>query len=127
MSNSAAQLLPMVEAPTGARQTGRENTMDWKLEVVVVPVSDIDRAKSFYVGKLGFHLDADTRPTESLRAGPMTPPGAARSVVVGPVQIPAGPPPGPRARLQLVVPPIAPGRGELAGRRSPVPDLQAAG
>ena len=37
--------------------------MDWKLEVVVVPVTDIDRAKSFYVDKLGFHLDADTQPT----------------------------------------------------------------
>src|SRR5260370_38504023 len=89
MSNSAAQLLPMVEAPTGARQTGRMNTMDWKLEVVVVPVSDIDRAKSFYVGKLGFHLDADTRPTESPRAAPRTPPATGCTVLGEPPRIAA--------------------------------------
>jgi len=58
--------------------------MDWKLEVVVVPVTDVDRAKNFYVGKLGFHLDADTRPTPDLRVVHMTPPGSACSVVVGP-------------------------------------------
>ena len=39
--------------------------MDWKLEVVVVPVTDVDRAKSFYVDKLGFHLDADIQPRET--------------------------------------------------------------
>ena len=50
--------------------------MDWKLEVVVVPVTDVDRAKSFYVGKLGFHLDADIQPSENLRVVHMT----ARSV-----------------------------------------------
>jgi catechol 2,3-dioxygenase-like lactoylglutathione lyase family enzyme len=100
------------------------NTMDWKLEVVVVPVSDIDRAKSFYVGKLGFHLDADTRPTESLRVVHMTPPGSACSVVVGPVQIPAGTDPGPRASLQLVVPDIDAARAELAGRGIDVSDVQ---
>src|SRR5260370_16647226 len=108
MSNSAAQLLPMVEAPTGARQTGRMNTMDWKLEVVVVPVSDIDRAKSFYVGKLGFHLDADTRPTESLRVVHMTPPGSACSVVVGPVQIPPATAPDPPAPLHPSSPTLHP-------------------
>ena len=58
--------------------------MDWKLEVVVVPVTDIDRAKSFYVDKLGFHLDADTQPTETMRVVHMTPPGSACSVVIGP-------------------------------------------
>ena len=55
--------------------------MDWKLEVVVVPVTDVDRAKAFYVGKLGFHLDADVRPTPALRVVHMTPPGSACSVV----------------------------------------------
>jgi catechol 2,3-dioxygenase-like lactoylglutathione lyase family enzyme len=100
------------------------NTMDWKLEVVVVPVSDIDRAKSFYVGQLGFHLDADTRPTESLRVVHMTPPGSACSVVVGPVQIPSGTGPGPRASLQLVVPDVDAARAELAGRGIDVSDVQ---
>jgi catechol 2,3-dioxygenase-like lactoylglutathione lyase family enzyme len=49
--------------------------MDWKLEVVVVPVTDIDRAKSFYTGKLGFRLDADTTPAENMRVVHMTPRG----------------------------------------------------
>ena len=59
--------------------------MDWKLEVVVVPVTDVDRAKAFYVDQLGFHLDADTWPTESMRVVQMTPPGSSCSVTVGPV------------------------------------------
>ena len=70
--------------------------MDWKLEVVVVPVTDIDRAKEFYLGKLGFHLDADTQPTPDMRVVHMTPPGSACSVVVGPALISADAPGGPR-------------------------------
>ena len=77
--------------------------MDWKLEVVVVPVTDIDRAKEFYLGKLGFHLDADTQPTPEMRVVHMTPPGSACSVVVGPALISADSPGGAAARLQLVV------------------------
>jgi catechol 2,3-dioxygenase-like lactoylglutathione lyase family enzyme len=46
--------------------------MDWKLEVVVIPVTDIDRAKGFYTGALGFRLDADTSPTETMRVVHMT-------------------------------------------------------
>ena len=98
--------------------------MDWKLEVVVVPVTDIDRAKSFYVEKLGFHLDADTQPTETLRVVHMTPPGSACSVVVGPVLIPPGTDPGPRANMQLVVGDIEAARAELAGRGIEVSEVQ---
>ena len=50
--------------------------MEWKLQVVVVPVTDVDRAKAFYVDQLGFHLDADTNPTETMRVVQMTPPGS---------------------------------------------------
>ena len=57
--------------------------MDWKLEVVVVPVTDIDRAKHFYLDQLGFKLDADIQPAENFRVVHMTPPGSACSVVVG--------------------------------------------
>jgi catechol 2,3-dioxygenase-like lactoylglutathione lyase family enzyme len=88
--------------------------MDWKLEVVVVPVTDIDRAKEFYVGKLGFRLDADTRPTENLRVVHMTPPGSACSVVVGPVVVPAGTSLGSGASFQLVVNDIEAARAQLA-------------
>jgi catechol 2,3-dioxygenase-like lactoylglutathione lyase family enzyme len=66
------------------RCNGKTRVMDWKLEVVVVPVTDVDRAKSFYADTLGFHLDGDLQPTEPMRVVHMTPPGSACSVVVGP-------------------------------------------
>ena len=87
--------------------------MEWKLEVVVVPVTDVDRAKDFYVGKLGFHLDADTRPTPVLRVVHMTPPGSTCSVVVGPVQVPAGTDLSSVGSYQLVVPDIGAARAKL--------------
>jgi catechol 2,3-dioxygenase-like lactoylglutathione lyase family enzyme len=90
--------------------------MDWKLEVVVVPVTDIDRAKDFYVGKLGFHLDADVQPTPTMRVVHMTPPGSACSVVVGPVVVSADADRGPGAAFQLVVKDLEAARAELAGR-----------
>ncbi|HEV3291268.1 MAG TPA: VOC family protein [Streptosporangiaceae bacterium] len=98
--------------------------MDWKLEVVVVPVTDVDRAKSFYVGKLGFHLDADTRPTPDLRVVHMTPPGSACSVVVGPAVVSADADLGSGARLQLVVDDIEAARAELAERGIEVSPVQ---
>ena len=98
--------------------------MDWKLEVVVVPVTDIDRAKSFYTGTLGFVLDADTRPTETMRVVHMTPPGSACSVVIGPKVAPAGTDLGMSASLQLVVPDIEAARAELAGRGVGVSEVQ---
>jgi len=98
--------------------------MDWKLEVVVVPVTDIDRAKSFYVGKLGFHLDADTQPTETMRVVHMTPPGSACSVVVGPTRVPAGTDLASGASMQLVVTDIEAARAQLAGRGITVSEVQ---
>ena len=98
--------------------------MDWKLEVVVVPVTDVDRAKSFYVGKLGFHLDADTRPTADLRVVHMTPPGSACSVVVGPTVVGADADLGSGASLQLVVDDIETARSQLAERGIEVSPVQ---
>jgi catechol 2,3-dioxygenase-like lactoylglutathione lyase family enzyme len=98
--------------------------MDWKLEVVVVPVTDVDRAKSFYVDTLGFHLDADTKPTPALRVVHMTPPGSACSVVVGPTVVSAGADPGPRASLQLVVTDIEAARSQLTERGVEVSPVQ---
>jgi catechol 2,3-dioxygenase-like lactoylglutathione lyase family enzyme len=57
--------------------------MDWKLEVVVVPVSDVDRAKEFYANTLGFTLDTDFSPNENFRVVQVTPPGSACSIVFG--------------------------------------------
>jgi catechol 2,3-dioxygenase-like lactoylglutathione lyase family enzyme len=90
--------------------------MDWKLEVVVVPVTDIDRAKAFYAQKLGFRLDADTRPTPQMRVVHMTPPGSACSVVVGPTAVDAGTDLSRGASFQLVVSDIEAAHAELAGR-----------
>jgi catechol 2,3-dioxygenase-like lactoylglutathione lyase family enzyme len=98
--------------------------MDWKLEVVVVPVTDVDRAKNFYVGKLGFHLDADTRPTPDLRVVHMTPPGSACSVVVGPTVVSADADLGSGASLQLVVDDIETARAQLAERGIEVSPVQ---
>jgi catechol 2,3-dioxygenase-like lactoylglutathione lyase family enzyme len=57
--------------------------MDWKLEVVVVPVGDVDRAKEFYADKLGFTVDTDFAPNEHFRVVQVTPPGSACSIVFG--------------------------------------------
>lgn len=90
--------------------------MDLKLEVVVVPVTDIDRAKQFYVEKLGFHLDADTNPTPEMRVVHMTPPGSACSVVVGPTVVGPGADLSRSASLQLVVTDIEAARSYLTER-----------
>jgi catechol 2,3-dioxygenase-like lactoylglutathione lyase family enzyme len=57
--------------------------MDMKLELVPIPVSDIDRAKAFYVDRLGFAVDVDVRPTDGVRVVQLTPPGSACSIVLG--------------------------------------------
>jgi catechol 2,3-dioxygenase-like lactoylglutathione lyase family enzyme len=57
--------------------------MDWKLELVAIPVTDVDRAKSFYVNQVGFNADHDYQVTEQLRFVQLTPPGSACSIVIG--------------------------------------------
>jgi catechol 2,3-dioxygenase-like lactoylglutathione lyase family enzyme len=98
--------------------------MDWKLEVVVVPVTDVERAKSFYLGKLGFKLDADTQPTPAMRVVHMTPPGSACSVVIGPVLAPAGADLGSGATFQLVVNDIKAARAQLIEAGVEVSEIQ---
>ena len=98
--------------------------MDWKLEVVVIPVSDVDRAKEFYVDKLGFVLDVDTWPTEAMRVVQMTPPGSACSVTIGPSILDPDAPRGPGASLQLVVKDIVSARKQLVERGVDVPEIQ---
>ena len=75
--------------------------MDWKLELVILPVSDVDRAKEFYVDRLGFHLDVDHNAGEAFRVVQMTPPGSACSITIG-VNVGAGEP-GTTKGLHLVV------------------------
>jgi predicted lactoylglutathione lyase len=89
--------------------------MDMKLEVVPVPVSDIDRAKAFYE-MIGFNADHDVRPSDMVRVCQLTPPGSACSIVLGSglpgIKMPAGSLRG----LHLVVADISKAREELAGR-----------
>ena len=85
--------------------------MDWKLEVVVVPVADIDRAKEFYSGTLGFRVDHDSRPTPERRVVQLTPPGSACSIVIGTGVSDA--PPGSLRGTQLVVTDIEAARALL--------------
>ena len=57
--------------------------MDWKIELVAIPVTDVDRAKAFYVDQVGFHADHDYQVSETLRFVQLTPPGSACSIVIG--------------------------------------------
>lgn len=75
--------------------------MDWKLEVVTLPVSDVDRAKKFYVDQLGFNADYDERPMDGIRFVQLTPPGSACSVAIGEGLTEA--PPGTAPNLMIVV------------------------
>jgi catechol 2,3-dioxygenase-like lactoylglutathione lyase family enzyme len=88
--------------------------MDWKLEVVVVPVSDVDRAKEFYADKLGFHLDVDHRAGENFRVVQLTPPGSGCSVTIGTGLSDAAP--GSVRGLQLVVSDIEAAHAHLVAR-----------
>src|SRR5689334_19420866 len=88
--------------------------MDWKLELVVVPVSDVDRAKAFYTEQVGFNLDVDRQMGDNFRVVQMTPPGSACSITIG-VGMPTGAP-GSLKGLQLVVNDIDAARAQLAGR-----------
>jgi catechol 2,3-dioxygenase-like lactoylglutathione lyase family enzyme len=95
--------------------------MDWKLELVMIPVSDIDRAKTFYVDQAGFVADHDHVVNEGLRFVQLTPPGSACSIAIG-----AGltdSPPG-SAQVQLVVADVNAARAELAGRGVDVSEVQ---
>ncbi len=88
--------------------------MDWKLELVAVPVSDVDRAKAFYSEQVGFHLDHDHTVTENLRFVQLTPPGSGCSIAIGEGIVDT--PPGSLAGLQLVVEDARAARAELVAR-----------
>jgi len=100
-------------------------SVDLKLEVIPIPVSDVDAAKAFYVEQVGFNLDHDARPTEQLRVVQMTPPGSACSVAIG-QGLPLGEP-GSVKGVQLVVEDLDAVREQLAGRGVGVSDIQQLG
>ena len=96
--------------------------MDWKLELVAVPVSDVDLAKSFYVDKVGFNADHDHRVSDEIRFVQLTPPGSACSIALGTGLV--GTPPGSAQGLQLVVSDIEAAHAELVERGVEVSDVQ---
>lgn len=96
--------------------------MDWKLELVPVPVADIDRAIAFYVEKAGFHLDLDHTVSDEIRFVQLTPPGSACSIAIGRGIVDSTP--GSMRGLQLVVPDIDEAYAHLAGRGVEVSGVQ---
>ena len=96
--------------------------MDYKLELVLIPVSDIDRAKSFYVDKMGFNLDVDHQPNDEFRIVQMTPPGSACSITIGKGIGDAAA--GSYRGTHLVVADIEAARAELVGRGVAVSDVR---
>jgi catechol 2,3-dioxygenase-like lactoylglutathione lyase family enzyme len=105
--------------------TSQGRGMDLKLEVVPIPVSDVDAAKAFYTEQVGFNLDHDARPTPGMRVVQMTPPGSACSVVIG-EGLPLGEP-GSVKGVQLVVEDVDTVREQLAGRGVGVGEVQQLG
>jgi catechol 2,3-dioxygenase-like lactoylglutathione lyase family enzyme len=96
--------------------------MDWKLELVAVPVSDVDRAKKFYVDQVGFVADVDQTVSDEIRFVQLTPPGSACSIAFGRGIVDSAP--GSLKGLQLVVADAEAARVELAGRGVEVSDVQ---
>ena len=95
--------------------------MDFKLEAIVIPVSDVDRAKAFYTERCGFSMDVDHKASESFRVVQCTPPGSACSITFG-VGVSQGQP-GSYSGLHLVVDDIEAARAELLGRGLKVSDF----
>src|SRR5437588_9242924 len=96
---------------------------DMRLELIQVPVSDIDRAKAFYVDQVGFHADADHQVNDELRFVQLTPPGSACSIAL--TSSAHGMRPGSIEGLQMVVDDAEASRSELAERGVEIGDVQA--
>jgi catechol 2,3-dioxygenase-like lactoylglutathione lyase family enzyme len=99
--------------------------MDFRLEVIGVPVADVDQAKDFYVNRVGFVLDHDVNPGPDMRVVQLTPPGSACSIVIG-EGMPLGDP-GSTKGLQLVVEDIDSARARLSKQGVGITDIQQLG
>jgi catechol 2,3-dioxygenase-like lactoylglutathione lyase family enzyme len=88
--------------------------MDWKIELVAVPVTDVDRAKAFYVDRVGFNADHDYQVNPELRFVQLTPPGSACSIVLGTGVTTM--PPGSQKGIQVVVEDVESARKDLISR-----------
>jgi predicted enzyme related to lactoylglutathione lyase len=97
--------------------------MDFKLELVAIPVSDVDRAKAFYTEKAGFNADHDHRVSDEIRFVQLTPPGSACSIAIG-RGLGSDAAPGSVQGMQMVVSDVDAARAELAGRGVDVSEIQ---
>src|SRR5579862_2745596 len=95
--------------------------MDWKIELVAIPVTDVDRAKAFYVDQVGFHADVDQHVREGLRFVQLTPPGSACSVVMGEGITDMAP--GSQRGIQMVVADVAAAREHLVSHGVAASDI----
>ncbi|WP_369973661.1 glyoxalase superfamily protein [Prauserella sp. PE36] len=118
----AARNWPESRIAWSHRQRQGVVTMDFKLELVSVPVSDVDKAKAFYVEKVGFNADHDHTVNDDIRFVQLTPPGSACSIAIGKGLSKMRP--GSAEGLQVVVSDIEAARAELAGRGVDVSDVQ---
>jgi catechol 2,3-dioxygenase-like lactoylglutathione lyase family enzyme len=98
--------------------------MNWTLEVVIVPVSDVDRAKAFYAEQLGFNVDHDSRDADGNGPVQLTPPGSGCSIVIGKGMVEMAP--GSLKGIQLVVPDLPAARAQLVERGVQVSGIQLA-
>jgi catechol 2,3-dioxygenase-like lactoylglutathione lyase family enzyme len=96
--------------------------MNYKLELVALPVTDVDRAKAFYTEQVGFTADYDASPSDEIRFVQLTPPGSACSIAIGRGLVDSEP--GSVAGLQLTVSSAADAHADLAGRGVEVSDIQ---
>jgi predicted enzyme related to lactoylglutathione lyase len=96
--------------------------MDWKLELVIIPVSDVDRAKAFYTDGVGFNADHDHRVSDDLRFVQLTPPGSACSIALGQGLVEGAP--GSVKGLQIVVDDARAAHSELQSRGVEVSEVE---
>jgi catechol 2,3-dioxygenase-like lactoylglutathione lyase family enzyme len=96
--------------------------MDYKIELIILPVSDVDRAKAFYIDQVGFHLDHDQRVNDKLRFVQLTPSGSACSIAFGEGLVDT--PPGSVHGMQIVIADADAAHAELSGRGVPVSEVQ---
>jgi predicted enzyme related to lactoylglutathione lyase len=96
--------------------------MDWKLELVAIPVSDVDRAKAFYTDQVGFNADHDHTVSDEIRFVQLTPPGSACSIAMGRGVV--NTPPGSVQGMQMTVPDIHAARAQLVERGVDVSEVR---
>src|SRR4051812_5635616 len=118
----AAGIWPHPSVPCRRRQRRGRNLMDWKLELVAVPVSDVDRAKAFYVDQVGFVADHDHKVSDEIRFVQVTPPGSACSIAFGRGVSDAEP--GTLQGLQVVVADVHEARKHLVDRGVEASEVQ---